>query len=505
MGATTDTGWQIDRYVLERRLGQGGMASVYLARHADLGTQHAIKLLTVHSNTLADRMLQEGRIQARLRHPNIVAVTDIVRFDGEIGLVMDYVDGVSLGGLIGHVDLSHDAIDAIAQGLFAGVEAAHQLQLVHRDLKPDNVLLALSGDALKPRIADFGLAKAIRDELRVGRSTRMGSSMGTPQYMAPEQYRDASAVDPRADLFSLGAILYELVSGEPVFPNEDLPVLLARVQMGHWTPLHERVPDAPPAWVAAIHACLALSPDDRPASIAEVRALWGPPRTAANPWTPDVLDHVRRLRDRPAPDPVASFHTPLPTARRASTPVPTRSRWSAVGTGIAALGLGGMTFGGGAVLGIGLLAALALAVPTAPPVATPSTPPIEIAPDEASLRPTRREASAREPSRVRPTAASPAPAPGPLASPVPDAVPTPAPEPTAPAPDPTLATVSLPGLDGYLVDSAGKRHPLRLVAAGTYDVFVFFDTRVATLATQVTLQPGQSRALKCDSVSRICR
>jgi serine/threonine-protein kinase len=538
-------GTTLDRYYIEGIIGEGGMATVYRVRHTDLDTLHALKLLKHHSQAIADRMLQEGRIQARLRHPNIVSVTDVVRNDKEVGLVMDYVDGLPLGLITYNLRPTPEQLDELAEGLFAGVGAAHELGLVHRDLKLDNIMMAFGDGVLVPRVMDFGLAKAVRDELRVGRSTRAGSMMGTPAFMAPEQYRDSSSVDHRADIYSVGAILYEAISGEPVFPDEDLPVLLAKCQTGDWKKLNLVAPMARPEWVEAVHACLEIDPDKRPQSMAELAEIWKPrPRTEPT-WKPDQMAYLRKMQDIPktappaaprevgANDPVPSSPRPSPTVPagadddadlRASVgpeeaPADRTLQLALVAAALLVL-LGGMV--GLALLGtaFGLrgwsteeLAEVddpttepeeqvaPVPAPAPAPAPEPDTAP-DASPDE--------EGPAPAPQPVAPSP-GPVPGPAPAKAPVPVRVPAPSPVPVpvpaaAPAPDPVREStgVSLPGLDGYLMQGS-QRYELTGVPPGTYDVYVFFDGQVPTLAADVTVRAGELKSLRCDKRSKICR
>ncbi|MCA9492628.1 MAG: serine/threonine protein kinase, partial [Myxococcales bacterium] len=176
------------RYVVEALIGRGGMAAVYCVRHVHLDTQHALKVLTVGGPSLARRLQQEGRVQATLQHPNIVAVTDMVSVDGQPGLVMEFVRGPSLEALLGKRRPTLEQIDVLAVGVMDGVAAAHALGLIHRDLKPANVMVAVTSMTLVPKVADFGLVKLVAgDDAGVLSKTRSGMAMGTPAYMAPEQ------------------------------------------------------------------------------------------------------------------------------------------------------------------------------------------------------------------------------------------------------------------------------------------------------------------------------
>jgi serine/threonine protein kinase len=264
----------VDRYTVEAVLGEGGMAIVYRVRHNVLGTVHALKVLTMSSRQIRERLRQEGQFQAKLQHPNIVAVTDVIDLGGAPGLIMEYIDGPSLDELIRRGPLTFDQVDELAAGIFAGVGEAHRQGFVHRDLKPGNVLLKLTERGLVPKVADFGLAKAMGGSDPGHARTRTGSTMGTPHYMSPEQVRDAKNVGARSDIFALGAILYEMVAGRRAFDGEDLLDIFNAIAQGRYVPLRERVADAPERMERAIAAALQTSPEARPASAEELASLW---------------------------------------------------------------------------------------------------------------------------------------------------------------------------------------------------------------------------------------
>ena len=206
-------GASVGQYIVERVIGRGGMATVYRVRHRDLGTQHALKVLHVQRRGLRERFLQEGRLQANIRHPNLVAVTDVVWSGEHPGLVLELVDGPTLADVVAQGPLPVTEALRLFRQIVDGVHHAHAQGLVHRDLKPQNVLLGTGTDGLRQaRVADFGIAKVLAGSEEPA-LTRSGMPIGTPRYMAPEQIRDASRVDARADIFSLGCILYEMVCG----------------------------------------------------------------------------------------------------------------------------------------------------------------------------------------------------------------------------------------------------------------------------------------------------
>ena len=157
MKIVAKVGDQVDRYILESVLGHGGMATVYLARHVELRSAHAVKILNLTNETLRARALIEARSQATIRHPNVVAVTDLLRLpDGAPALVMELIDGPSLAALLKSGPLPVEVAEGIAVGVLRGLGAAHNAGLIHRDLKPANVLLELSQGTPSPRSPTLG-------------------------------------------------------------------------------------------------------------------------------------------------------------------------------------------------------------------------------------------------------------------------------------------------------------------------------------------------------------
>ncbi len=210
-------GDSIERYTVVRVIGMGGHATVYLLRHTTLGSEHALKVVNLHRPDLRARLLQEGRIQANLQHPNIVQVTDVLEVAGLQALLMPYVDGPDLGRwLERYHPVPIDTAVRVFRQVVEAVHFAHRRGFVHRDLKPANILMDKRGNRWSPRITDFGIAK-ITGEPGQGIGTRSGIGMGTPSYMAPEQVESAAHVDHRADIFALGCILYELLTGTRLY------------------------------------------------------------------------------------------------------------------------------------------------------------------------------------------------------------------------------------------------------------------------------------------------
>jgi len=294
-----DSGTLVEgRYVVESLIGHGGMAEVYRVRHVHLDTLHALKVLTVSSGSIRRRLMQEGRVQAALQHPNIVSVTDVVVVDSAPGLVMEYIRGPAMDDCLEQLPLTNEQIDALAVGVLDGVSAAHALDLIHRDLKPANVMLAVTHDALVPKVADFGLVKLLAgDGSDFQSKTRSGSTMGTPAYMAPEQIRDSKNVDARADVWSVGAILFELVTGRRAFDGDDVLDLFMKVAAGQRQAITEVRDDLPERWVKAIEGALVVAREDRIATVAELRAQWleGATLSATSPWDEATLAAARKL------------------------------------------------------------------------------------------------------------------------------------------------------------------------------------------------------------------
>ncbi len=304
MTTPTTTG---GRYIIEGVIGSGGMAVVYLARHAELGSLHAVKALTMTSPRILRRLVLEGRAQASIRHPNILIVTDLVRLETGPALVLEYVQGPSLEQLLQSRRLSFAQVDHLVRPILRGVVAAHKHGLVHRDLKPANILLALADGRLIPKIADFGLVKVVFGEGGKAGDTHTGAVMGTPAYMAPEQVRDSSTVDARADVFSLGAILYEMLSGERAFRGEDTLELFGNIKSGHRRPLAELAPGLPERALRAVKGALTTDLEERTPDVTSLLHLWTGATMGAevalseeSPWEAHQLEEARALASRPS-------------------------------------------------------------------------------------------------------------------------------------------------------------------------------------------------------------
>jgi serine/threonine protein kinase/tetratricopeptide (TPR) repeat protein len=285
------------RYQIKRLRGEGGMGRVYEAEHIEIGKRVAVKVLhPAYSRTpdLVERFRREARAASRIEHPNVVNVTDFgTTAEGSLFFVMEYIEGIELGLLIhreGPLAINHAL--RITEQMCAALQAAHDAGVIHRDLKPENILLVgpanttrtpngpggqPAGEAVAAmpdlvKVLDFGIAKSdeIDDSPRIGkRLTRPGVAMGTPEYMAPEQAAGHPA-DPRSDIYAVGSILYEMLTGIPPYDGENVMEILHKKANEPPRSMVELRPDVPAPVVALVDRAMAREPDDRPQSMAEL-------------------------------------------------------------------------------------------------------------------------------------------------------------------------------------------------------------------------------------------
>ncbi len=266
----------IGDYRVEALLGEGGMACVYRARHTLLDTVHAIKVLKPEYRESAEarrRFLDEARIQAKhLDHPGIVKVTNIVATAEHAALVMELVEGGGLEARLAELKQRPDEIVRIMVGVLDAVGHAHKAGIIHRDLKPTNVLLTRKGEHWQPKVGDFGIAKLAVAAGQGKKSTQGGARMGTLSYMSPEQIRGAKDVTPRSDIFSLGAMLYELATGEAPFDGDSDYDVMDQIVNGRFQPPERRYAGIQPRLAAVIKQALEVDPARRFASCEEMAA-----------------------------------------------------------------------------------------------------------------------------------------------------------------------------------------------------------------------------------------
>jgi serine/threonine protein kinase len=356
MGPDETIGVTVGSYKVTAKLGQGGMGAVYLAEHPLLERKAAVKVLLpeLSSHTdLVERFFHEARTTARLRHPAMVDVYDFGTLaDGRAYLIMDFLEGENLETRLRERGaLAPTQALRIARDIAVGVAVAHAEQIVHRDLKPDNIFLlpALAGTQdERVKILDFGIAKlgSKPGESRVG-VTRVGALLGTPLYMSPEQCRGAGEVDARADIYSLGCILFAMLAGRPPFVSDSMGELLG-MQLMAPPPTLESLGVVLPAPIEAfVQSMLAKAPEDRPPTMVAaaetmdrlLRELATGSTRAARTLALGARDReVNTRRGRPTADPLpraaaGPATTLTQSGRQTPTPTTTTENMPVVGAG----------------------------------------------------------------------------------------------------------------------------------------------------------------------------
>ncbi len=281
-----------DRYRIERELGAGGMATVYLAHDLKHEREVAIKVLRedLSASLGAGRFLREIKIAAQLQHPHILPLLDSGEADGFLFFVMPYIKGQSLRERIdreGELPV-HEAVRLLTEVVDALVEA-HEHGVVHRDIKPDNVMLS-GRHAL---VTDFGVAKAISEATGRNTVTTLGVAVGTPTYMSPEQAAADPHVDHRSDIYSVGVMAYEMLSGRPPFTGSTPQQVLAAHVTEAPDSVAKRRPAIPPAIEAVVMRCLAKRPADRFQTAAELHTALEPLATPSGGLTPTATQPVQ--------------------------------------------------------------------------------------------------------------------------------------------------------------------------------------------------------------------
>ncbi|HEX8796148.1 MAG TPA: protein kinase [Polyangiaceae bacterium] len=419
-----------ERYRLEKPLGQGGMGVVWAARHVVTRKPVALKFVK-HANRerpeTRQRFLREARAACAVRHPSVVAVHDVLELeDGSPVMVMDLLVGESMAQRLERERaLPLSEVARLMVPVCAGVGSAHALGIVHRDLKPDNIFLCDEVDGTAGvKVLDFGIAKLTAtegDAAHTGASTNTGVLLGTPYYMAPEQMFAEKNIDHRADLWAIGVILYEALSGKRPTQAENVGQILKVIARDKIVPLRRLAPSVPEPVLDLVGRLLEVEPEQRPSDLREVV---------------DVLSKYTSAQAEPFGAPRAASSSNVRPPRRWTLP--------AVMAGLAIAGAGAVAIG---IFGRSSAVRPAQAVPASSVMAAPAsaptlasaTPsalvPTPAAVESAAVAPVETATTMRPPvPRVRPSTTANAPA---LAS----AAPAPSPAPSSmPAPRPPAAT-----------------------------------------------------------------
>lgn len=258
-----------NRYELGQVIGRGAMGEVRAGHDTRLQREIAVKLLRpdlAADEDVRSRFRAEARAAARLAHPGIVTIYDTGEWEGLPFIVMERLPGVTLAEELTNGPLSTERAREIALDMLSALECAHGLGVIHRDVKPGNILIAPDGRA---KLADFGIAKSTE---ATADHTQTGFIVGTPAYLAPERL-EGHAASPRSDLYSLGVVLYEALTGERAFRGDTPLALVHAIHASVPPPLRDCLPGADVRLTTMVDAAMAKSPDDRPASASELLAV----------------------------------------------------------------------------------------------------------------------------------------------------------------------------------------------------------------------------------------
>jgi len=277
------TGQVIGHYRILEKLSEGGMGKVYLAQDLKLNRKAVLKFLLSQYALDAEfkvRFEREGRVAAALKHPNIVTIYEVGEYEGDSFIAMEYVEGESLRSLLAQTELFVEDVLKLAIQICNGLGAAHRAGVTHRDLKPDNILL---DQEARIKIADFGIAKLQGSP----RLTKPGAVIGTPDYMSPEQAM-GQELDLRSDIFSLGIILYEMLTGQRPFTGDNAQAKIYAIIKLPPPPLAQYCPDILPALQQIIDKALAKNPAGRYQQVEQFRA----DLERARKWMPPTQTHA---------------------------------------------------------------------------------------------------------------------------------------------------------------------------------------------------------------------
>lgn len=327
----------LGHYQIVRMLGSGGMGQVFEAIHDQMKRRAAIKILHkrfAHNRQIATRFLNEAKATSMVEHPGIVHIYEFGQTDdGTAFIVMEYLSGETLRHRLDELGgkLPKEDATRLARQMASALSAAHAKGIVHRDLKPVNVMIVRDGESVggeRAKILDFGLAKIIEPEGGEG-ITNTGTILGTPAYMAPEQCKSARAADPKSDVYSLGVILYEMLTGDIPFDADTDAELLSKHMFSEPPPLLASAPHAGTELAALVHKMLGKDTDTRPSAAevaAELQQLQSAQGTIATsgPVPSAASDRSSRrnlVTDTSEPTPEDSSKRKVPTEAREAVPI----------------------------------------------------------------------------------------------------------------------------------------------------------------------------------------
>ncbi len=312
------------KYRLNRLLGDGGMGTVYEAEHLLLGTRVAIKVLhpeLVRRAGLVERFLQEARVSAQIKSSHVVQVLDVDQtVDGIAYIVMELLEGEPLSQVLDRESrLEPNKACEYTRQILEALEAAHALSVVHRDLKPENVFVTIVAGKPVLKLIDFGIAKLRRTEAGAKNLTVAGMLMGTAEYMAPEQAYSADRADARSDIYAVGVMLFEMLSGTRPVVGDDARLIAIRIEKGDVTPLIKVAPFVKPELAGLVHRALAARPEMRFSNATEMRLALesveaGRPLGTAQAMPVKLEEGTGTMMGAPVP---AALTAPVPNAQAA--------------------------------------------------------------------------------------------------------------------------------------------------------------------------------------------
>lgn len=325
------------RYHVVRMLGEGGMSNVYEVQHVKLKRQFALKRLLpvlAESEEALVRFEREAALLASLHHPHVVEITDWDNLpDGSPFMVLEFLHGAHLRVRVDRGPLPWEAIARIGDQTMSALQLAHRIGITHRDLKPENIFISIddSGEE-RVKLLDFGVSKM----RGLGHTTGVHAMLGTPSYMSPEQAEgQTELIGPSTDVWAMGAILYELATGQVAFTGETLAQTVLNITTGRPRPIAELRPDAPPAFVELVDRAISVDPERRIVAVEELRArLKLALESRARHATPIHGTQPLPRPSGPSSRPSAPITRPV---IRVEEPQPAVNLWKLVATALAVL------------------------------------------------------------------------------------------------------------------------------------------------------------------------